>query len=295
MVSRAAACALAVAAVAMAAPPAASAPAFSGASALEFTRRAVAFGPRPSGSDAIRKLQAYIYAQLKPLGCGVSSDDFRGSTPLGQVPMKNIIARFPGTSRRVVAITGHYDTKVMPGRYFVGANDGGSSTGFLLELARVLAKTKHKDDIWLVWFDGEEAVAQWSETDGTYGSRHLAARWASDGTLARLKAVLNVDMIGDRDLGLVNDAASSQALRRLVWDAAARLGLGRYFLSEQNSMLDDHSPFLDRGAKAVDLIDFSYGPHNAYWHTDQDTMDKLSAGSFTVVGKVVLEAIRALE
>jgi Zn-dependent M28 family amino/carboxypeptidase len=292
MVRRLAAFALAVVSASLAAPPA---PSFSGTSALEFTRRAVAFGPRPSGSEAIRKLQAYVYAQLKPLGCTVADDDFRGLTPLGAVPMKNIVARFPGVSKRVVAITGHYDTKNLPGRYFVGANDGGSSTGFLLELARVLARTPHKDDIWLVWFDGEEAVAQWSDTDSTYGSRHLASRWASDGTLARLKALINVDMIGDRDLGLIQDLSSSQPLRRLVWDAAARLGLSRHFLSEQNAMMDDHIPFVERGVNALDLIDFSYGPDNSYWHSDQDTVDKLSAASFAVVGKVVLESIRKLE
>ncbi|HEX8984775.1 MAG TPA: M28 family peptidase [Bryobacteraceae bacterium] len=270
-------------------------PVFSGAAALEFTRRAVAFGPRPSGSEAIGKLQAYIQAQLKPLGCEVSTDDFRASTPAGPIAMKNIIARFPGSSKRVVAITGHYDTKSMPGRFFVGANDGGSSTGFLLELARVLVRAPHKDDIWLVWLDGEEAVAQWSDTDSTYGSRHLASRWLSDGTLARMKALINVDMIGDRDLGLVNDELSTESLRRLVWDAAARLGFGRHFLTEPNSIFDDHVPFLQYGSHALDLIDFSYGPHNSYWHTDADTMDKLSADSFSVVGKVVLESIRKLE
>jgi Zn-dependent M28 family amino/carboxypeptidase len=270
-------------------------PAFSGASALEFTRKTVAFGPRPSGSEAIRKLQAYIHAELKPLNCEVSDDDFRASTPLGPIPMRNIIARFPGSSGRVVAITGHYDTKAMPGTYFVGANDGGSSTGFLLEMVRVLSRTPHKNDLWLVWFDGEEAIAQWSETDGTYGSRHLASRWLSEGVLAKLKALINVDMIGDRDLNIVNDENSSQSLRRLVWDTAAQLGFGKNFLTEPGSILDDHIPFVQSGANALDLIDFSYGPNNAYWHTEKDTMDKLSAQSLGVVGKVVVEAVRKLE
>lgn len=270
-------------------------PAFSGAAALEFTRKAVAFGPRPSGSEAIAKLQAYIQAELKALHCDVVNDAFRASTPLGPIPMRNIIARFAGTSGRIVAITGHYDTKSMPGTYFVGANDGGSSTGFLLEMARTLSRMPHKNDVWLVWFDGEEAIGEWSDTDGTYGSRHLASQWLSDGTLGKLKALINVDMIGDRDLDIVNDANSSDTLRRLVWDTAAQLGLGKYFLTEPGSILDDHIPFVQSGANAVDLIDFTYGPNNSYWHTDQDTMDKLSAESLGVVGRVVVQVVRKLE
>ncbi len=221
-------------------------------------------------------------------------DNFRASTPLGPIPMQNIIARFRGASGRIQAVTGHYDTKMMPGTYFVGANDGGSSTGFLLEMARTLSHMPHRDDIWLVWFDGEEAVVQFSETDGTYGSRHLASQWLSDGTLAKLKALINVDMIGDRDLGLVNDQESTEWLRRLVWDSASKLGLSKHFLTEPGSLLDDHIPFVQSGASAVDLIDFDYGPNNSYWHTDKDTMDKLSAQSLAIVGRVVLAVMGKL-
>jgi glutaminyl-peptide cyclotransferase len=268
---------------------------FSGIAALDFTRRAVSFGPRPAGSEAIGKLRAYIQAELKPLRCVVRDDAWRASTPLGEIPMTNVIARFPGTSGRIVAITGHYDTKSMPGTYFVGANDGGSSTGFLLEMARVVDRMQHKNDIYLVWFDGEEAIAAWSDTDGTYGSRHLASKWATDGTLTKIKALINVDMIGDRDLDILPDANSTESLRKLVWESAAQLGLGRYFPSDLGSTLDDHIPFVQAGVSAVDLIDFDYGPQNSWWHTDKDTMDKLSAASLQTVGDVVLESIRQLE
>lgn len=269
--------------------------AFSGAAALEFTRKAVAFGARPSGSEAIHKLQTYIRAELKPLHCEVSEDVFRASTPLGPIEMRNIIARFPGTSGRIVALTGHYDTKAIPGILFLGANDGGSSTGFLLEAARVIANLPHKNEIRVVFFDGEEAIAQWSETDGTYGSRHLASQWLSDGTTAKLKALINVDMIGDRNLDIVNDENSTASLRRLIWDTAGALGAGKYFLTAPGSLLDDHIPFVQDGATAADLIDFDYGPNNSWWHSDKDTMDKLSANSLGVVGKVVIETIRKLE
>jgi glutaminyl-peptide cyclotransferase len=268
---------------------------FSGTAALEFTRKAVSLGPRPSGSEANRKLQTYIHAQLAGLGCTVIDDTFTASTPLGPIVMKNIVARFRGTSGRIVAITGHYDTKSMPGTHFVGANDGGSSTGFLLEMARVLSRLPHKNDIYLVWFDGEEAIAQWSETDGTYGSRHLAAKWAADGTLAKLKALINVDMIGDRDLHVLNDLSSTESLREQVWGAANRLGLGSHFLTQPGAIADDHIPFLQAGAPALDLIDFDFGPNNSWWHTDRDTMDKLSADSLRIIGAVVLAAVKQLE
>ena len=268
---------------------------FSGAEALAFTRRAVSFGPRPSGSAEIKRLQAYILGELKALGCQVIEDDFTASTPLGQIPMKNILAHFAGKSGKAVAVTGHYDTKSMPGTYFVGANDGGSSTGFLLEMAKVLAHAARKDDVYLVWFDGEEAIAQWSEYDSLYGSRHMAERWAADGTVSRIKALINVDMIGDRDLTILEDMNSSPPLRELVWRTAERLGYVAHFLKNNSAIEDDHIPFLRRGVNALDLIDLDYGPGNSYWHTDRDTIDKLSAGSFQIVGRVLLETLKELE
>jgi glutaminyl-peptide cyclotransferase len=268
---------------------------FSGAEALAFTKRVVAFGPRPSGSPEIQKLQSYILGELKALGCHTIQDDFTASTPLGRTPMKNILARFSGTSGKAVFFTGHYDTKSMPGTYFVGANDGGSSAGLLLELAKALAHAVRKDDVYLVWFDGEEAVARWSDDDSLYGSRHLAERWASDGTLGRIRALINVDMIGDRDLGILEDMNSSGPLRELVWRTAERLGYGRHFLRNGSAIEDDHIPFLRRGVNALDLIDLDYGERNSYWHTDKDTIDKLSAESFQVVGRVLLESLKELE
>ncbi len=268
---------------------------FSGADALAITRRIVSFGPRPSGSEAIRKLQAYLLAELKPLGCQVMQDDFTASTPLGQTPMKNIIARFPGKSGKTVAITGHYDTALKPLISFVGANDGGSSAAFLLEMAKALAHEPRTDDVLLVWFDGEEAVVQWSDYDSTYGSRHLAERWAADGTLARIKALINVDMIGDRDLGILKDLNSAGPLREMVWRVADRLGYGEHFLRVDSAIEDDHIPFLRRGVNALDLIDLNYGPGNSYWHTDKDTIDKVSAESFQIVGRVVIETLKELE
>ncbi|HXE13391.1 MAG TPA: M28 family peptidase [Bryobacteraceae bacterium] len=269
---------------------------FSGSAALSYTAKAVSFGERPSGSDAIVKLRAWIVAQLKPLGPTVVLDSFTGHTPAGLVPMANIIAKFPGSSGKAIAVTGHYDTKRIPMVHFVGANDAGSSTGFLLELAHVLARQKHTDDIYLVWFDGEEAVrAEWSEADSRYGSRHLADKWMADGTLSKLKALINIDMVGDKNLDIAPDLNSSQSLRDLIWRTAESLGYGKYFPSQGGAIDDDHMPFIASGAHAVDIIDLDYGPQNSYWHTAQDTMDKLSAHSFQVVGDVIVQVLAKLQ
>ena len=266
---------------------------FSGERAMGYTRKAVAYGPRPIGSPALRRLEAFILSTLKSDGCQVTVDSFTGHTPTGPVMMHNLICRFPGSSGKAIVVTGHYDTKILP--RFVGANDGGSSTGLLLELARALQGLPRKDDVLLVFFDGEEAVKEWTDTDSLYGSRHLADRWQTDGTLARIKALINVDMIGDKDLELVYDMGSSAQLRSLVWDSADTLGYTSHFPRTPGAITDDHVPFLQHGVKALDLIDFNYGPGNSFWHTPQDTMDKLAASSFEVVGRVVLETIRRLE
>jgi Zn-dependent M28 family amino/carboxypeptidase len=269
----------------------ASAASFSGAAALEYARHAVSFGPRPSGSDANKKLQAYILEQTRVKGAQVTEDSFVAKTPRGQVPMTNIIVRFPGTSGRAIAITGHFDTKYFPGRRFVGANDGASSTAVLLELAQALASEARRDDVYLVFFDGEEAVGDWSDTDSVYGSRHLADKWRMDGTLRKLKALINVDMIGDKHLDILQDKNSDPALRRLVWKTASDLGYQAYFTDETEPMDDDHMPFVRLGVPALDVIDFQYEP----WHKDTDTLDKIGGQSMEIVGTVMLETIRRLE
>jgi len=267
---------------------------FSGERALEAVRAAVAFGPRPAGSAASRRLQAWISRELKTQGWEVVEDSFTARTPHGAVAMTNLIARKPGLSGRAVAITGHTDTKHFPFR-FVGANDAGSSTGLLLELARTLKDERLRNDIWLVFFDGEEAVVEWSDSDSLYGSRHLAEKWAADGSLQRLSALINVDMIGDRDLLIVDESNSTPALRRNLRAASVRLGLSAHLGLEPSAIEDDHIPFLRLGVPAIDLIDFDYGPNNAWWHTAADTTDKLSAASLGVTGSLVVEMIRMQE
>ncbi len=270
---------------------------FSGSSAFEFTRQAVQFGPRPSGSPAIQKLQTHITDKLKSFGCEVTEENFSARTPRGPVAMKNILCRIKGdgSTNRVLVASGHYDTKLMTDRVFVGANDAGSSTGILMELARVAGKQKRKRDLWIAFFDGEEAVGQWSATDSLYGSRYQADRWSSTGLLSRIDALINVDMLGDKDLNLQRDQNSSSHLVELVWKVAHDLGYARHFEDSITAIEDDHIPFRRRGVPAVDLIDFEYGMLNRYWHTEKDTLDKLSPRSLEIAGKVVMETLRRLD
>jgi glutaminyl-peptide cyclotransferase len=280
-----------LAAVALCPAAASQAKNFSGAEAFAFTRQAVALGPRPDGSAAITKLRALIKEQLAMRGCELTSDRFTAQTPDGPVPMENIIAKFPGKSGRAIAISGHYDTKKMPN--FVGANDGGSSTGVLLELAAALQGRPRTDDVYLIFFDGEEAIHEWTDTDSLYGSRHLADKWSADGTNRKLKALINVDMTGDRNLHLVWDTNSAASVRKVVWDVADSLGYSAAFPRQGGAIADDHMPFLSAGVRAVDLIDFD--SQSTFWHTPQDTMDKLDPHSFDVIGAVVMKSIGELE
>jgi glutaminyl-peptide cyclotransferase len=268
---------------------AASASEFSGQKAFDFTAKAVSFGPRPPDSAAIHKLQAYILAQLKTRGCAITEDSFMAKAPQGPVPMKNIICKFAGKSGKAIVLSGHYDTKTIPG--FVGANDGGSSTGFLLEMAEVLGGAPRQDDIYLLFFDGEEAYGEWSDTNSLYGSRHLADQWYRDGTLRKVKALINVDMIGDKDLNLAWNSGSSLPLQTMVWTTAAKLGYAANFPHTGGVTGDDHVPFIDRGVPSLDLIDFD----DDYWHTTGDTMDKLSPKSFQILGNVVVAVLKELE
>ncbi len=266
-----------------------------GAEALAWVRQIVALGPRHPGSQGHGQLQQLLLGALDKTRARIIEDDFTARTPKGPIAMKNIIAKFPGTSDDVVVVSGHYDTFHRPGLHFVGANDGGSSTAFLLALAGLLNTHSRKDHVWLVFFDGEESVVRWSKEDRTYGSPHLARRWGNDGTLARIKALINVDMIGDADLSLTSEQLSTRWLRESVWETAHRLGYGSLFSNRRLAIDDDHAPFLRAGVDAVNLIDFHYGSQNRYWHTENDTVDKLSFRSFTVMIHVVDKVLDELE
>ncbi len=267
----------------------------SGEKAMDFVRAQVAFGPRPPGSAALAKCRDWIIGRLEAFGYKVEDDAFDAATPRGPVRMHNLIARKGQGGKGVIALASHYDTKLMEGMRFVGANDAGSSTGLLLELARVLAGRKSDVDIWFVFFDGEEAFEEWSSVDGTYGSRHLAQRWKQESVAGRVRALILLDMIGDKNLDLYKEMNSTRWLSDLVWDTAVEIGLRNILSNYAAAMEDDHLPFLMAGIDSVDLIDFNYGPENSYWHTDADTLDKLSPESLEKVGRLVLAVLAKLQ
>lgn len=270
-------------------------PTVDGARALQYTKEVVAFGPRPIGSENHKQLEDYIYAHLR--GDQVQDDYFIAQTPAGKLPVRNIIAKFPGTREGIVVLAGHYDTNYpLKDKGYVGANDGGSSTAILLEFANQLrGKKRDGYSVWLLWTDGEEAVQQWTGDDDTYGARHLAEIWEKDGTLKQLKAFLLADMIGDADLNIDRDTYSTPWLEDYVYKAAQQMGYQSHFFARNIPVGDDHLPFVQRGVPAADLIDFEYGYNNVFWHTPEDTMDKLSAKSFEIVGDVILETVRLLD
>ena len=265
---------------------------FDGQAAFAHVERLVGFGPRPAGSEALARARRYIVQELKKTGAQVVEQAFRAQTPDGPIRMVNVIAELPGRRPGVILVGGHYDTKFFPNFTFVGANDGGSGSGALLELARALGRRRREFTYWIVFFDGEEARREWSPTDGIYGSRYLAASLRQDGRLPKLRAAIVVDMIGDRRLVIRRDPASTPWLTDLLWGSARRLGHRNHFLDETLAVEDDHVPFLRAGIPAALLIDFDYAP---YWHTPEDTLDKLSPESLQVVGDVLLDALPALE
>jgi Zn-dependent M28 family amino/carboxypeptidase len=225
----------------------------------------------------------------------VEEDSFVANTPIGPIPMANLIARFRGSRRETVIVAGHYDTKRFDAFRFLGANDGGSSAAFLVELARVLGGRRNALNYWLVFFDGEEAVRDWSATDSLYGSRHLVEKLSASGELGRIQALILVDMIAPAHLRIPREYRSTPWLTDLVFNVAQRLGYEKYFVNSQEAVDDDHMPFINVGVAAVDLIDLDYGPNRSYWHSAQDTPDHCSPLSLTIVGRVVTATLLELE
>jgi Zn-dependent M28 family amino/carboxypeptidase len=270
-------------------------PAIDSARAMQYVKEIVAFGPRPIGSANHKKVEDYITSHLK--GDAVEEDAFTADTPEGKFPGRNIIAKFPGTRDGIVVIASHYDTNYPLRRTaYIGANDGASSSALLLEIANQLrGKRRNGYSIWLVWDDAEEAVKTWTDADSLYGIRHLAEKWEADGTLKKIKAFLLADMIGDADLNIERDTSSTPWLEEVVYEAATRLGYQSHFFARTMEVSDDHLPFVRRGVPSADLIDFDYGYDNVFWHTPQDTVDKLSPKSLEIAGDTILETVGILD
>jgi Zn-dependent M28 family amino/carboxypeptidase len=278
--------------VAQSPKPRAQSPAFDSARAYEHLRQVVSFGPRPAGSPAIERTRTYITGQLKTAGVAAVEQRFVAKTPIGDIPMVNLIATIPGTRKERIAITGHYDTKLFREFRFVGANDGGSSTAFLIEMARVLKARSNTFTIELIFFDGEEATLRdWGGTDHTYGSQFYVENAKRTGTLSTLKALVLVDMIAERSQRFLREANSTPWLTDIIWSTAQKMGHGSIFVNASTPIEDDHVPFLQAGVPATDIIDLDYPA----WHTPADTLEQTSARSLQIVGDVVLGSLGPIE
>ena len=270
-------------------------PSIDSARAMQYVKDIVAFGPRPIGSANHKKVEAYLASRLK--GIEVEDDVFTADTPEGKFPVHNLVAKFPGKRDGIIVIASHYDTNYpLRNTTFVGANDGASSSALLLEIANQLRGKKREGySIWLVWDDAEEAVQHWSEADSLYGIRHLTEKWSNDGTIKKMKAFLLADMIGDADLNIERDMNSTPWLEDLVYEAATSRGYQSHFFGRKDAINDDHLPFMKLGVPCADLIDLDYGYNNVFWHTPEDTVDKLSPKSLEIVGNVILQTASLLD
>jgi len=254
----------------------------------------VALGPRFLGSKGHAKAEQFILGHLD--GAQIEQDKFDVDTAAGRFGMNNILAKFPGKKDGVIVLAGHYDTNYpLKNTSFIGANDGGSNVGLMLEIANQLRTHPPEGySIWLLFTDGEEATVEWTDADSVYGSKHLAKKWSEDGTAPKIKAFLLLDMIGDKDLDVDRDTNSTPWLLDVVYRAAQRVGQQSHFFARTVSIEDDHLPFRAAGIPVADIIDLSYGFDNIFHHTTQDTPDKCSAASLQIVGDVAMETIRAL-
>ena len=274
-----------------AAPPGAQEVTFDSARAFDHLKAIVNIGPRPASSPGIQKTRDYIKAHLIAIGLTPTEQLFEASTPVGPVKMMNISATIPaaGGAQGRLIFAGHYDTKLFKEFTFVGANDGGSSTAFLLELARVLKERKNAVPIEILFLDGEEAFGEW-DTGNTFGSRHYVATAQKAGTIKDIRALILVDMIGDADLMVKRESNSTPWLTDAIWSAARELKRPE-FVAESTPIEDDHLPFLAAGVPATDVIDLDYPD----WHQAGDTLDKVSPKSLQVVGYVLLKALPNIE
>ena len=273
---------------------------FDGARAYEHVRHLVEIGPRPPDSDGIRRAQAYIIGQLKSFGCPVEEHDFHASTVLGNLAMKNIVVKLHGTNSGIILYTTHYDTLRMS--KFVGADDGGSGTGTMIELARLFCARKNSLNVWIAFFDGEEAQGNWTDaasvqwkrdsSNNTFGSREMAAQMALSGELKRVKAMILADMIGPFNARIRRDPGSTPWLVDFIWETAAELGYKNTFVDQDFAVGgDDHFSFIRRGVAGCDLIDLSV----PYWHTTEDTLDKVDPQSLGIVGQVLAATLPRFE
>ena len=274
-------------------------PPFSGERAFVEVEALIAISPRDAGTSKGWKAAHHILQRLENAGIEAEIDTFTDQTPEGEKTLCNVIGRIPGKTDRWIILGSHFDT--MPGiENFQGANDSGSSTGILLELARMIAHSKEVPDIGILFafFDGEEGIAGYKPGDGLHGSRHLARGLVQSGEAKKIDAMILLDMVGDADLHITIPRNSSPKLVKEVLHAAHATGNRDHFsLSRDLAITDDHVPFYKVGIPAIDLIDFRFGSEpglNDYWHTPDDCMEHISAQSLEITGETTLQLLKQM-
>jgi glutaminyl-peptide cyclotransferase len=275
---------------------------FDGERAFEEARLLVGLGARDAGTPGAEVAARHIAARLGAVGVDAVVDSFEENTSLGKTTFHNVIGRVPGVGDGIVVIGSHFDTKSGMPKGFEGANDSASSTGALIELARVLTVQAEGNsplpfEVRLVFFDGEECRVAYGPRDGLHGSRHYARKLVLAGETARVQAVLVLDMVGDCDLTLTLPRNGDPRLMALVLDSARDEGMRPAISLSRYEIGDDHVPFLEAGMPAVNIIDFAFGSApglNDYWHTAEDTMDKICPESLSRVGRLTLRMLERL-
>ena len=270
---------------------------FDPALAWKHLETVVGFGVRSTGSEGLTSTREYLMSQLKSYGLTPVLQEFTDDTPIGVVSFANVYADIGPVDRPMVIFCTHIDTKIFDFE-FVGANDSGSGTAVLLELARCMADRQADSKLTyrVLFLDGEESIReQWRDPDNRYGSRHHAQYLVDSGERARVKACVLLDLIGDKDLKLTTESYSDSRLRSIFFKTASKIGLGQHVDGPSREILDDHLSFMAVDIPSVDLIDYEYGANNEFWHDPRDTLENVSQASLDAIGRIVLAALPELE
>jgi glutaminyl-peptide cyclotransferase len=249
--------------------------------------------PRDAGTIRSRIAANFLLDAASATGADVKRDVFTAKTPKGERQFVNLYAayRFGDENSKWVVLISHFDTK--SGVKCPGANDGASTSGLLVGIANAVSNwSKPKGNLLLIWTDGDECMEKYAQDDGLWGSKRAAQVVADN--FGKVQAVICLDMLGDKDLAIAVPANGSPALAKIAMHAARRAGYPGLVSMMDENVTDDHAPFLQKGYKAIDLIDFSYGPDNSYWHTEKDSIDNISVKSLQTSGEIVVEMMKIL-
>lgn len=273
-------------------------PAFDSHAAFDELENIVAFGSRAHGSTGHDYMAGYLQARLKSMGFETRLQSFTNNTPRGLKMFNNIEAVMSGKSDRIIIVSTHYDSMQNAAEDFQAANSAGSGPAILLELARLVKNAyRGKPEIRFVFFDGQEPLVRHSSSDGLRGSFYYAEMLIKHDDAKRVIAVINLDLVGDRNLTITIPENVSNELRRELIEASHQEDARKYFKLMNVEIGDDHEPFYLEHIPAINIVDFEYGSkpgRNDYFRTDEDTLDKISTESLDVIGRVTLRMVRNL-